>query len=320
MARMCGRFRQYPLSFEGMFIGESGPLVDKVFLLTKGALPMIDFINSILAWFECAFSRKGAFRWFVVSVCGLLTRTDRLGVTSFIRALSIPGFRYDSLIKFSERKERFTKATVRLYGEDREISYYCEDLLWGQKLYRKLRFVLVSCDSLGSRCILVSTDTSMDPLLIIEGYGIRYKIEYMFKEFKENLDGFGYHFWTRSIERIKLRRKKGEPSELEKVTDPKQQQKILKCIEAAERFVFCSCVAQGILQMISLDETMSKEVMKGRYLRTRSKNTVSERSVLDYLSRNFYRLLLGRPDLMITQLIQAAMKAPSVREEHDPAA
>ena len=42
------------------------------------------------------------------------------------------------------------------------------DLLWGQKLYQKLRFVLVEYD--GQRSILVSTDLTPTAVQIIEIY------------------------------------------------------------------------------------------------------------------------------------------------------
>ena len=44
---------------------------------------------------------------------------------------------------FTEKAARFTRATVYMYGEKQEVSYYCTDLLWGQKLYQERRFVLV---------------------------------------------------------------------------------------------------------------------------------------------------------------------------------
>ena len=49
------------------------------------------------------------------------------------------------------------------------------DLLWGQKLYQKLRFVLVEYD--GQRSILVSTDLTLTAVQIIELYSRRFCIE-----------------------------------------------------------------------------------------------------------------------------------------------
>lgn len=38
---------------------------------------------------------------------------------------------------------RFTRASVYMYDEGQEVSFYCVDLLWKQKLYQELRFVFV---------------------------------------------------------------------------------------------------------------------------------------------------------------------------------
>ena len=44
---------------------------------------------------------------------------------------------------FESRIHAFTEAIVTLYGKEELVRYYCCDLLWGKKLYQKLRFVLV---------------------------------------------------------------------------------------------------------------------------------------------------------------------------------
>lgn len=47
-----------------------------------------------------AFSRSAAFAWFVVAFAGIVLRTDTLGVTSIVRALSLPPECYTSLLHF----------------------------------------------------------------------------------------------------------------------------------------------------------------------------------------------------------------------------
>ena len=61
---------------------------------------MISFLETVLSEFRSCFSRKAAYHWFVVVIPGLLTRMDKLGVTSFIRALSINGQRYECMLHF----------------------------------------------------------------------------------------------------------------------------------------------------------------------------------------------------------------------------
>ena len=57
----------------------------------------------------------------------------------------------------------------------RAIRYYSVDLLWGQKLYRELRFVLVGMG--GVQSILASTSLELEPLSIIRLYSYRFRIE-----------------------------------------------------------------------------------------------------------------------------------------------
>jgi len=61
---------------------------------------MMNFIESVLCRFESCFSRKAAFRWFITITIGLMLRSDKLGVTSVIRDLSLSPGCYDSMIHF----------------------------------------------------------------------------------------------------------------------------------------------------------------------------------------------------------------------------
>ncbi len=58
-------------------------------ILQRQTRGMFQFINENLEGFRKCFSREAAFQWFVIVVVGLMTRTDHLGVTSFIRELGI---------------------------------------------------------------------------------------------------------------------------------------------------------------------------------------------------------------------------------------
>ena len=84
---------------------------------------------------------------------------------------------------FQEKKESFKTTTVKIYGKEQEVSYYCINLLWGQKLYQELRFVLVSYNGINS--ILVSTNLNLNPETIIRLYSYRFKIECTFRELKQ---------------------------------------------------------------------------------------------------------------------------------------
>jgi len=44
---------------------------------------------------------------------------------------------------FESEPCKFQTAKLTLYGKESDVRYYSIDLLWGQKLYQKPRFVLV---------------------------------------------------------------------------------------------------------------------------------------------------------------------------------
>jgi hypothetical protein len=62
---------------------------------------------------------------------------------------------------FSSARELFRETEVEIYGKKVKVEYLVKDLLWGYKLYRELRFVLVKYDNTES--ILVTTDLTMLP-------------------------------------------------------------------------------------------------------------------------------------------------------------
>ena len=76
---------------------------------------------------------------------------------------------------FISRREQFKETEAELYGRKETIRYYCIDLLWGQKLYQELRFVLVEMN--GSQSILANTCLELDPLSVIQLYSYRFRIE-----------------------------------------------------------------------------------------------------------------------------------------------
>ena len=200
------------------------------------------------------------------------------------------------------KKRLFQETNAVMYGKEEKVSYYSHKYLWGQGLYQELLFVLVECK--GLRSILVSTDTTLDPATVIELYSMRFGIESLFREFKQQTGGFSYHFWTSSMPKLNHFAKTGDPDPLDGITDHRARQKILEAAHAIEMFVFCSSVAIGILQIISLREELSETIANARYLRTRSKKIPSEGTVMYYLREYIFSLLANNPDSFITKYIR----------------
>ena len=99
---------------------------------------------------------------------------------------------------FESQRHSFITTEIEMYGKKETVSYYTINLLWGQKLYQELLFVLVHYQV--KTCILVSTDLEQAPETIIRLYSYRFKIECTFREMKQVVGGFGYQFWSKSMQ------------------------------------------------------------------------------------------------------------------------
>lgn len=207
---------------------------------------------------------------------------------------------------FKSLRDSFTAASAVMYGKKQDIRYYCIDLLWGQGRYQKLRFVLVEYNS--TRSILVSTDLSLDPVKIIEAYCLRFRIETAFREFKQQAGGMAYHFWTKAMPRLDHFRKKTDPDPLGFVSRESDREKILKTIRASEMYVMMSCIAMGIIQMLSLDPKYCIPPEELRYQRTPAKEKPSEANIMYYLRQNIFAFMGTQADSGIMQIIRNLQK------------
>lgn len=211
---------------------------------------------------------------------------------------------------FSTRAHDFQTAEVTLYGKKETVKFLCLDLLWGQGLYQELRFVLVVRDKYPPT-ILVSTDLTLDATTIIELYGWRFKIECMFREMKQVIGAFDYHFWSKSMPKLKRYLKKEEVDPIEKVRGEKERMRIRATIDAIEGFVMCGCIATGLVQLLALRFSNTVPGLFSRYLRTPSKSIVSEATVTTYLRKSIFRLFAQNPHLAITQIIRSKQAEPT---------
>lgn len=209
---------------------------------------------------------------------------------------------------FISHKDQFRETETELYGKKETIRYYCTDLLWGQKLYQELRFVLVEMN--GIQSILASTSLTLDPLSVIRLYSYRFRIECTFRELKQQAGAFCYHFWSKYMPKLGYYRKKGEPTPLERVEDGHARKKVLETVRAIEMHVALSCIAMGILQSLSIRFIGQIHSDQIRYQRTPSRGRVSEAVLMHYFRKYFFRHLGQKPELCITQLIQGLQEKP----------
>lgn len=203
---------------------------------------------------------------------------------------------------FGSHREQFQETITELYGKKESVRYYSIDLLWGQGLYQELRFVLVEYSGLQS--ILVSTSLELEPLTIIRLYSYRFRIECMYRELKQQVGAFCYHFWSKHMPKLSYYQKKGEPTPLEQVETEKARKKILEAVRATEMHMQLSCIAMGILQSLSVNRIGMISPSQIRYQRTPSRERVSEAALMHYLRQHIFRLMGQKPELYITRIIQ----------------
>jgi hypothetical protein len=202
---------------------------------------------------------------------------------------------------FKTKSGEFKEAKVMMYGKEREVKYYSEDMLWGKGVYRRLRFVLTVID--GKESILASTDTTIEAVRIVQLYCWRFKIECAFRELKQVVAGFGYRFWSKAMPKLGRYRGNGESqARLGEVADPGRRELIESTVRAINGYVQLSCIALGMLQLIGL--LFASEVAP-RFMRTRTSIVPSEATVADFMRKNIFLMFWFLPKLAITAIIKS---------------
>jgi hypothetical protein len=147
------------------------------------------------------------------------------------------------------RKDRFVTAASPVYGEEGvKLAYRCVDLLW-RPVGQLVRFVLVVHPQRG-RIILMCSDTSIEPLQVIELYGYRFKIEVGFKQALRTLGSYAYHFWMADMTPISRWRSGNQHLHMK---SEQYRRHVRRKMAAYHRYVQLACIAQGLQQHLAVN-------------------------------------------------------------------
>ena len=130
------------------------------------------------------------------------------------------------------------------------------------------------------------SDLKQYPVVAVELYCLRPRIEVMFDMLKNVLCVFSYRFWSQKMPRHS--RKPTKNSKL-KTVQTEALKTVKQCWNGIERFVMLGCIALGILQLIAIKYSQSVWEQYDGYLRTRSRAIPSERTVKYVLARLIFR-------------------------------
>lgn len=170
---------------------------------------------------------------------------------------------------FSTSFKDTEKIKVQLYDKIEEVEYLCLDLLW-KPVKRLCRFVLVKTKD--KTMILIASDTSISPVEMIIAYSYRFKIEVSFKSLKHTIKGFFYHFWTTAMPKLSRFKKEADLTGIEEENEKK---KIVLTVKAIETFTLLSCIAMGMLTIMSLKFNSNIWKLFKGWLRTKSSKVPS---------------------------------------------
>ena len=154
------------------------------------------------------------------------------------------------------------------------------DLLW-KPASRIVRFVLVEHPTRG-RWILMCSDLSLAPIDVIRLYGLRFKIEYGFKQAAHVIGTFDYHFWMMNMKPLK----RGNGNQYMHKESPEYRRDVRAKLHTYHVHLFMGVVTQGLMHYLSACHTDLVWRSFGSWLRTIRKGVAPSERVVALAMRN----------------------------------
>ena len=183
-------------------------------------------------------------------------------------------------------RQDFSSATIDMYGQPSQVSYLSVDLIC-RSFGDLVRYVFVVLPD-GRQSILMTTDLCCNPVDVIRLYSLRFKIEGFFRQTKQRMGTFFYHFWTQAVEKT-TRSCTKKTLYLHRMSK-RRRSSVLATKKAYEVFVQAAMIAQGL--MLLLAHYFPGEVwseFKGWMRSIRADLSPSEAIVQEALSRSLSR-------------------------------
>lgn len=204
-----------------------------------------------------------------------------------------------NLLELFDHSHLFSKVRCSVYGHVEDISITALDLLW-KPTGKLIRFVL-AVTSRGP-IILMCSDLNQDAVAALELYCARIRIETMFDMLKNLMGVFRYRFWTKRLPRHS--RKPVKNKNLKRPTE-EDAGTVKRCFAGYERFVMTGAVALGLLQLIALKYEKLVWDRFTDFLRTKSRELPSERTVKSVMAKILVRDLLSfAPGAVMREILQ----------------
>jgi hypothetical protein len=210
--------------------------------------------------------------------------------------------------QFESMVDHFEQTTISLYGQAKEVSFLCLDLIW-RPIGEKVRFVLVRDGS--GRFILMCSDLTLSPYDIIRAYSYRFKIEVSFKVLKHLMGAFFYRFWTSAWPRIGTHNESDLSCSKD---DPRSRRLIREAADAIEAFMNFGCIATGILQILSLNfqERIWRKYLG--WLRTVTSTIPSEEVVRSVIQQEYFHNFFIFRNSLIHRIIMSKRRKTSAED------